>query len=86
MRSRTPSSASTPGGPLPLEQAKFLAYKVIEEAIQVGAYGLGPPIDIWWASKDGVKRATDEEVRALEDAARLLREREVEMLAGNPRP
>jgi len=33
-----------------------------------------------------VKRATDEEVRALEDAARLLREREVEMLAGNPRP
>lgn len=71
------------GRVLPLEKAQLLAYKVIEEAIQVGAYGLGPPIDIWTISAAGVQRATDEERTGLEDAARVLREAEVAMLAGD---
>jgi len=70
------------GRVLPLEKAKLLAYKVIEEAIQVGSYGLGPPIDIWTVGASGVQRAADEERTALEDAARVLREAEVAMLAG----
>ena len=65
---------------LDCNRAKLLAYKVMEEAIQVGAYGLGSPIDIWEVKKDGVFQAIDEEITALEDTARLLREREVEML------
>jgi len=35
------------GRPIELEKGAVLAYKVIEEAIAVGAYGLGPPIDLW---------------------------------------
>ena len=62
------------------ERAKLLAYKVMEEAIEIGAYGLGPPIDIWEVGPNGVKQASEEEVIALKDTARLLREREVEML------
>ena len=58
----------------------MLAYKVMEEAIEIGAYGLGPPIDIWEVGPNGVKQASEEEVIALKDTARLLREREVEML------
>jgi hypothetical protein len=64
------------------ERAKLLAYKVIREAIEVGAYGLGHPIDIWEISKAGAKQAPREEVLGLEDAARALREREVELLLG----
>jgi hypothetical protein len=60
--------------------AKLLAYKVIEEAIQVGAYGLGHPIDIWEVCASGKARAGESEVSALHDSARLLREREVAML------
>jgi 20S proteasome alpha/beta subunit len=69
---------------LSCDHAKLLAFKVIEEAIQVGAYGLGPPIDIWEVTESGPRQATAEEIAGLEDSARLLREQEVEMLAGGP--
>jgi 20S proteasome alpha/beta subunit len=68
------------GRPLTCGRAKLLAYKVVEEAIQVGAYGLGAPIDVWEVSHSGVAHASPEEVAALEDAAKALREREVELL------
>jgi hypothetical protein len=70
------------GSCLGREHAKLLAYKVIQEAIQVVSYGLGPPVDIWEVSSSGVLRAEQEEIAALEDAARLLRENEVAMLLG----
>jgi len=72
------------GIPLTCERAKLLAYKVIEEAINVGSYGLGPPIDIWEVGRDGSKQVSQEEIAALEDAARLLRGAEVELLAPKP--
>lgn len=74
------------GTPLTCERAKLLAFKVIEEAIQVGAYGLGPPIDIWQVDAKGSKQATAEELYALEDAANGLRQREVEMLLAEDAP
>lgn len=52
----------------------------MEEAIEVGAYGLGPPIDIWEVGPSGVAQANEQEITALKDTAHLLREREVEML------
>lgn len=70
------------GAVLARDHAKLLAYKVIEEAIQVGAYGLGPPIDIWEVCSGGVKQAKEEEIIALADTAHLLRDREVQMLTG----
>ena len=30
-----------------IERGKIVAYRVIRDAIDVGAYGLGEPIDIW---------------------------------------
>jgi hypothetical protein len=32
---------------LALEVAKVLAYRVIEDAIAIGAFGMGPPIHVW---------------------------------------
>lgn len=67
-------------GKIPCDKAKLLAYKVIEEAIEVGGYGLGPPIAIWEITAGGVKQSTAEDIAALEDAAHVLREQEVSLL------
>lgn len=50
---------------LDIEKGKLIAYRVIKEAIGVGAYGLGEPIDIWTVSKDGTKQVSEEEILAL---------------------
>jgi 20S proteasome alpha/beta subunit len=70
---------------LNMEQGALLAYKVLEEAIAVGAYGLGPPIDIWKISNSGVKQLNGSEKAALEDASRTLREGEIQLLMGEIR-
>lgn len=72
------------GSTLSLEQAGVLACKVIEEAIEVGAYGLGPPIHVWHVTPDGIDRLDDARVAALADAARMLREEEVRLLVASP--
>ena len=68
------------GRSLTLEKATILAYKVIEEAIEVGAYGLGPPIDVWRITPAEVKQLTRDELAALAAAAHELREREIQLL------
>ncbi len=62
------------------ERASVLAYKVIEEAIEVGAYGLGPPIDIWHISPQTLKQLGGSEIAAIADTVRTLREAEVSLL------
>jgi len=69
---------------LDMHRASLLAYKVLEEAIAVGAYGLGPPIDIWQISNAGIMRLSESQKAALEDASRALREAEIRLLLGNP--
>lgn len=67
---------------LTTETAKLLAYKVIEESIQIGAYGLGPPIDVYAITWNGGANQADESERAaLEDAARTLRWAELQLLS-----
>ncbi len=68
------------GRSLSLEKATILAYKVIEETIEVGAYGLGPPIDVWQITQARVKQLKGEELAALRAAAHELREREIKLL------
>jgi proteasome beta subunit len=63
-----------------IEQASLLAYKVIEEAIAVGAYGLGPPINIWHVTRDGIVPVEGPRLAALDDAAKSLRQSELELL------
>lgn len=70
--------------PLKLESACLLAYKVIEEAIQVGAYGLDYPIDIWVLGADGCKPLTQTQLSSLFTAAQSLRDKEIEMLTHAP--
>ena len=72
--------------PLGCDRATVLAYKVIEEAIQVGAYGLGPPIDIWKVTDKGVKNLSKGETAALEDTTRILRNREIDFLKEGIKP
>jgi len=65
-----------------LQKATLLAYKVLEESIETGSYGLGYPIDIWYINNDGVKNLSEEEIAALEDASRGLREAEIKLFLG----
>lgn len=69
---------------LSLEQASVLAFKVIEEAIEVGAYGLGPPVHVWHVTPNGIERLDESRIAALSDAARGLRAEEVHLLGKYP--
>lgn len=60
-------------------KASLLAFKIIEEAIQVGAFGLGPPIDIWQLTANEIKNLSEAEITALEDSSRALREAELKL-------
>ncbi len=68
------------GKSLNLKRASVLAYKVMEEAIAVDAYGLGPPIDLWQISQMAVNNLVDTEISGLAEAARTLRDAEIQLL------
>lgn len=67
---------------LGIEQASLLVLKVIEEAIQVGAYGLGPPIFIWEITRNGISQLPESHVAAIADSVKQLREEEIHLLVG----
>lgn len=69
------------------EEASVLAYKVIEEAIDVGSYGLGPPIDIWVVRDGNVFCLHDTgRLAAIIDTVKSIRDTEIELLLKSPRP
>jgi proteasome beta subunit len=70
--------------PLTLEQATLLAFKVIEEAIEVGAYGLGPPIEIWHVLQNSLERLDEAKLAAVKDTTSQIRDREIQLLLGEP--
>ncbi len=65
-----------------MEQAALLAFKVIEEAIEVGAYGLGPPIEVWQVLPSGLKALDESQIAVLNDTAGQLRDYEIQLLRG----
>lgn len=73
---------------LNLESAALLALKVIDETIQVGAYGLGYPIDIWLIREPdesvhretGLARLEEKDLELLVDATETLRKKEISLL------
>lgn len=67
-----------------LQQANILAFKVIEEAIDVGSYGLGMPINIWNVKPSNVQELSENQLAAVADAATQLREAEIQLLFGGP--
>lgn len=52
---------------LDVEKGKLIVYRVIKEAIKVGAYGLGEPIDIWTITTNGINQLSDSEIMALDN-------------------
>jgi proteasome beta subunit len=69
---------------LTMQQASVLALKVIEEAIEVGAYGLGLPIAVWYVNAAGTCVLDEAYLAAVADAARTLREEEIQLLVRSP--
>jgi len=63
-----------------VEMGKLIAYRVIKEAIEVGAYGLGEPIDIWVLKEENGKITTyelsEDELMGLEDSYHTWKEGE----------
>lgn len=62
---------------LSVAKAGLLAYRVIEEVIQVGSYGVGPPIDVWQITQDGIENLSEEKIVGLADTSKLLRDAEL---------
>ena len=65
---------------LSLETAALLAYRVIEETIQVGAFGIDFPIDIWLIGPTGINRLEAADFEQLALASQTLRDKEVRLL------
>lgn len=65
---------------LNVEEASLLAHKVIGEAIEVVAYGLGSPIDVWQITEGGVTNLSEAEVAGLQDTTLALRDEEIGLL------
>jgi 20S proteasome alpha/beta subunit len=65
---------------LDVERGKLLAYRIIKDAIEIGAFGLGEPIDIWTMKmvdeKPEIHNLTEEEILALNDAYLVWKEAE----------
>lgn len=72
---------------LSMDQAALLAFKVIEEAIDVGAYGLGPPIEVWQVLPSSLSALDESKIAVLNDTAGQLRDNEIQLLLGGlPQP
>ncbi|MCL0064986.1 hypothetical protein M1N84_03745 [Dehalococcoidia bacterium] len=65
-----------------VEKAAFLAYKTIAETIEVGSYGLGPPIDVWKVITDKVHNFTREQITGLEETYLSFRKEEIRLFLG----
>lgn len=68
---------------LSLLQGEALAYRTIEDAVATAAFGLGGKVQMCVVTPDGKARALDKtELQAIDDAVRLWKQREVEVVAG----
>ena len=61
---------------LSVEQGCLIAYRVLRDAIDIGAFGLGEPIDIWVIDNSGVKQKSQPEMFALRDSYGIWMEAE----------
>ena len=70
-----------------MDQAKTLAYMTVYKAIEIAAFGLGYPIDVWTITRRGdsvsIVQATKEEREALEDATKTIIQRQVEVFTAH---
>jgi hypothetical protein len=62
--------------------AQVLAYRTIDTAIAVAAFGLGPPVQMWVIDADGARRVEDDELQVISHTADVWKAMEAEALAG----
>ncbi|MFH1087539.1 MAG: hypothetical protein V1737_03010 [Chloroflexota bacterium] len=60
-----------------LQQCQALAFRVIDEAINTAAYGLGYPIQMWTVSSNGAKQLSSSELEAIGTTVRAWKEIEL---------
>lgn len=63
---------------LSVEEGCLIAYRVLRDAINIGAFGLGEPIDIWVIDNSGVNQKSQSEMLALRDSYATWMEAEEE--------
>lgn len=62
------------------DKALILVYKILNEAIKVGAYDINFPIDIWVIKSNGAKPIQGEELDTLHNKFQELQDKEVKLL------
>jgi hypothetical protein len=62
--------------------AQVLAYRTIETAIEVAAFGLGGPVQMWLIDAEGARSVTDGDLEVIGHTANLWKAMEAESLAG----
>lgn len=63
---------------LTVEQGCLIVYRVLRDAIDIGAFGLDEPIDIWIIDNNGVRQKSQDEMLALRDSYASWKEAEEE--------
>jgi 20S proteasome alpha/beta subunit len=63
-----------------VKKASILVYKILGEAIKVGAYGISLPIDLWIIDSNGARRVESVERNKIIDQSVKLRNGEIKLL------
>jgi len=75
---------------LPLDRAEILGYMTVQKAIEIAAYGLGYPIDVWTLSMKQrfpmVERVTEQKKKALSDTVAAISSAQMEVLLSHHAP
>jgi 20S proteasome alpha/beta subunit len=75
---------------LSIEKGKALAYRIIKDAIEIGAFGLGEPIDIWTIKivneKPEIRNLVNSEILALHDTYVVWKDLERRIFTENIHP
>lgn len=60
-----------------VQSASVLAYRIVEETMDTGIFGLGGPLDVWQLNDAGPKKLTESEVEKVKDTVQTVRKHEI---------
>lgn len=58
---------------LNLSGATVVAYRLLDDAIETGIFGLGGPIDLWQATANGVEQLTETQLQSVQETVKTIR-------------
>lgn len=59
--------------PMTLTNASLLAYRVVDEAIETGMFGLAGPVDIWQATAQGARQLSEVDTMRIAETLKTVR-------------